>query len=108
VTLTHVHVQIRKHPAPAASVGEALQAELDRRDEELVQLIEERTRLARQLTAHRAGAGGPQFVHRTELATVKRFHRLGPLGTEMAGLLLRLSRTTGRPLRWDTGSGVRS
>ena len=97
MTVAHVHVQIRApddNEVGPESMGAALQAELDRRDEELVRLIEERARLARLVSAHRVSTGGSWFEHGSELATVARFHRLGRLGTEMAGLLLRLSRTT--------------
>jgi chorismate mutase len=90
MTVTQMHVQMRR----ADAVRNQLQTELDRRDEELVRLIEARTRLARLIADRRLDAGGSRFVHSLELATVTRFRRLGRLGTEMAALLVRLSRTT--------------
>jgi hypothetical protein len=102
-TLTNVHVQMRALPdaRPGADPGgdDILQADLDRRDEELVLLIEERVALARMIGDLRQAGGGCRFGHRLELATVARFLRLGPLGTEMALLLVRLSRT--KALRSD-------
>jgi chorismate mutase len=83
---SHLHVHLH------APVDEE-RCELDRLDEDIVALIEQRVWLAQRLAVRRDGAGAPRFVHAGELATVARFRRLGRLGTEMAALLVRLSRT---------------
>jgi chorismate mutase len=77
---------------PAAQVR-SLERDLDWLDLQLLYLIRRRTAVAKNLRRADVEAGGPGYVHHRELAVIRRFNELGPVGRELALLLLRLSRT---------------
>lgn len=71
---------------------EALRAEIDRLDREILDAIRRRTEVSRQIGAARMAAGGPRIVYSREMAVLDRFTELGPEGRELAMMLLRLGR----------------
>ena len=79
-------------PAGPGATATTLERELDRRDAELVLLIAERATVARRLAQARALSGGTRFAHEGEVALVRRFGELGPIGAELGVMLLRLAR----------------
>jgi hypothetical protein len=58
-----------------------LQQEIDRYDIDIFRLICARVDAAQRLAEARCGLGGSRFAHDLELATVRRFRELGPVGT---------------------------
>lgn len=71
---------------------EALRAEIDRLDADILSLVQRRTELSRSIGAARMAAGGPRIVHNRELVILRHYAALGAEGRELALLLLRLGR----------------
>jgi chorismate mutase len=69
-----------------------LDCQLERLDQQLVELIVRRVAVTRQRAEARAAVGRTAYHHAHELSTVARYDRLGPVGHEIAVLLLRLAR----------------
>jgi chorismate mutase len=74
-------------PDPAAR-----QRRLDDVDRQLVALVCRRTELARRVAAAEVADGRPGYSHARDLEVVSRFGQLGPLGHELAVLLMRMAR----------------
>jgi chorismate mutase len=72
----------------------ALERELERIDEQLLDLIKRRVDLDVRIEESRMDSGTTRFSHARELAVVRRYARLGAAGPEVALLLLRLTRRT--------------
>lgn len=76
-----------------------LRHRIDETDGELIALIEQRIALSMQVQTVRKATGGPHLALAREAQIISRYRSaLGRLGTEIAMLVLRLSRgsTTGR------------
>jgi len=71
----------------------ARRAEIDALDEEIISLLEQRVTLSRQIQQIRMGVGGSRLAAAREQRIVQRYaDRLGERGTQLAGLVLELSR----------------
>jgi chorismate mutase len=66
--------------------------EIDKLDNEILRLVQHRTKISRSIGAARLATGGPRIVYKQEMAVLARFHELGPEGRDLAMLLLRLGR----------------
>lgn len=64
-------------------------------DATLMNTIHRRIALAKEIGKARLAAGGPRTVYSDELAFVNSFRSLGPSGSELGVILLRLSRADG-------------
>ncbi|HEU0087291.1 MAG TPA: chorismate mutase [Pseudonocardiaceae bacterium] len=71
---------------------DALRAEIDYLDAEILRLVQRRTAVSKAIGAARMAAGGPRVVHGREMAVLDRYRELGTEGRELAMLLLRLGR----------------
>lgn len=78
---------------PAPTVTDELRSRIDALDAELMRVWQERSALSNQIGAARVAAGGPRLVLSREQKIIQKFRdELGPLGTELAVLLLRAGR----------------
>jgi chorismate mutase len=71
---------------------DALRAEIDALDNEILRLIRRRSEVSRQIGAARLAAGGTKIVYNREMAVLAHYGQLGQEGRELALLLLRLGR----------------
>jgi len=71
----------------------ALSSELEQVDRGLAALISYRTELARRYAEARMADGLSGYSHARDLAAVSPYERLGPVGSEIAALLIRLARS---------------
>jgi chorismate mutase len=71
---------------------EAMRAEIDEIDAELVRLIQRRSEISHAIGTARAAEGGTRIVYSREMKVLDRFAVLGPAGTELGMLLLSLGR----------------
>lgn len=79
-------------PTAADDEIDALRAEIDRLDSEILDAILRRTEVSKRIGAARMAAGGPRIVYSREMAVLDRFDALGAEGRELAMMLLRLGR----------------
>ena len=80
-------------PVPEDQDGiEALRFEIDRIDAELVRLIQRRTAVSHSIGEARKSLGGPRIVYSREMTVLERFRELGPAGTDLGMMLLRMGR----------------
>ncbi|MFD3546475.1 chorismate mutase [Streptomyces sp. NPDC058655] len=91
-------------PADAPNADDAIadvvrhRSRIDEIDGRIIELIEQRIALSAQVQATRKSTGGPHLALSREAQIISRYRTsLGRLGTDVAMLLLRLSRgsTTG-------------
>ncbi|MDQ3825435.1 MAG: chorismate mutase [Actinomycetota bacterium] len=78
-------------PHSAADLDK-LREEIDKLDAEILRLVGNRTEISRSIGAARLAAGGPRIVYKRAMAVLARFRELGPEGSDLAMLLLRLGR----------------
>ena len=81
--------------APASAEVEIarLRQRIDEIDQTLISLWQERASLSQQVGAARVAAGGTRLALAREREILDRFHReLGPIGTQLALLILRAGR----------------
>jgi chorismate mutase len=71
---------------------DAMRAEIDELDGEILRLVKRRTEISQRIGAARIASGGPRIVYSREIAVLARFRDLGTEGRELAMLLLRLGR----------------
>ena len=80
-------------PVPVDQAGiDALRAQIDAIDAELVRLILHRTAISHAIGTARKTLGGPKIVYSREMAILERFRALGPAGTDLGMLLLAMGR----------------
>jgi chorismate mutase len=87
-------VTVNTAPQEEFDLGK-VREEIDKLDAEILRLVQHRTRISRSIGAMRVANGGPRIVYKQEMAVLARFRGLGPEGSDLAMLLLRLGR--GRP-----------
>ncbi len=100
ITDDNVHSGVCAEPgedAPPADSSDRSIAKLRRRIDELdtmlIRLWRERARLSQQVGTQRVASGGPRVVLAREQQIIHKFHsELGPLGTQLAMLVLRAGR----------------
>ncbi len=83
-------VGAESHPPPDPI--DAMRAEIDELDGEILRLVKRRSEISQQIGAARIASGGPRIVYNREIAVLARFRELGAEGRELAMLLLRLGR----------------
>ncbi len=67
----------------------ALRASIDRHDEQIIRLVDERRELSRRIQAQRAADGGGPLAPDRELAIERAYEQgLGDLGPELARAVL--------------------
>jgi chorismate mutase len=71
---------------------DALRAEIDALDDEILRLIRRRSEVSQRIGAARLAAGGTKIVYNREMAVLTHYGQLGQEGRELALLLLRLGR----------------
>jgi chorismate mutase len=80
---------------------------IDEIDAQLIRLFQERAILSSEISAARLAAGGTRIVLAREREIIRRFRRsLGPLGAELALLILRAGRgSLGTPVVGPVSKG---
>ncbi len=78
--------------ATVGPVADALRAEVDRLDEEILAAIRRRSVLARKVVDSQLSGGSAKVQQRHEVAVLERFLDLGPEGRTIGMALLRLGR----------------
>jgi chorismate mutase len=71
---------------------EALRAEIDRLDAEILAAVKRRTEVSQAIGKVRMAAGGTRLVHSREMRVIERYGDLGQDGKDLAMLLLRMGR----------------
>ncbi|MFE9744933.1 chorismate mutase [Saccharothrix saharensis] len=71
---------------------DALRAEIDHLDAELLRLVKRRVEVSKIIGAARMAAGGTRIVHNREIDVINRYKELGPDGRDLAMILLKLGR----------------
>ncbi|MFM8598785.1 MAG: chorismate mutase [Mycobacterium sp.] len=71
---------------------DALRAEIDRLDAEILAAVRRRTEVSQQIGKVRMASGGTRLVHSREMKVIERYSELGQDGKDLAMLLLRLGR----------------
>jgi chorismate mutase len=69
--------------------------ELRMLDEDIVDAIRYRIRLAQEIGEARLRSGHPRVMQKEEIAVIRKYRELGADGVELATILLRLSRIPG-------------
>lgn len=70
----------------------ALRAEIDELDTEILRLIKRRIDVSKMIGAARLAAGGTRIVYNREMDVLARYRELGPEGRQLAMALLNLGR----------------
>ena len=80
-------------PSLTARDIDALRKRIDEADSAMIKLWRERSAASKEVGARRVAAGGTRIVLSREQEIIHKFHHeLGPLGTQLAMLLLRAGR----------------
>ena len=69
-----------------------MRTEIDNCDEAILNNVKRRTEISRKIGKIRAAGGGPRIVPAREAQIHEYYSSLGPEGSELADLLLRLGR----------------
>lgn len=70
----------------------ALRAEIDELDTEILRLVKRRVDVSKMIGAARLAAGGTRIVYNREMDVLARYRELGPEGRQLAMALLNLGR----------------
>lgn len=70
----------------------ALRAEIDELDTEILRLVKRRIDVSKMIGAARLAAGGTRIVYNREIDVLARYRELGPEGRQLAMALLNLGR----------------
>ncbi len=70
----------------------ALRAEIDELDTEILRLVKRRIDVSKMIGAARLAAGGTRIVYNREMDVLARYRELGPEGRQLAMALLNLGR----------------
>ena len=71
---------------------DALRAEIDRLDAEILAAVQRRTEVSQVIGRVRMASGGTRLVHSREMKVIERYSALGVDGKDLAMLLLRMGR----------------
>ncbi|MEX0580002.1 MAG: chorismate mutase [Mycobacterium sp.] len=71
---------------------DALRAEIDRLDAEILAAVKRRTEVSQVIGRVRMASGGTRLVHSREMKVIERYNALGVDGKDLAMLLLRMGR----------------
>ena len=71
---------------------DALRAEIDRLDAEILAVVKRRTEVSQVIGRVRMASGGTRLVHSREMKVIERYSALGVDGKDLAMLLLRMGR----------------
>jgi len=71
---------------------DALRAEIDRLDAEILAAVKRRTEVSQSIGRVRMASGGTRLVHSREMKVIERYSELGQDGKDLAMLLLRMGR----------------
>ncbi len=78
--------------SPSVDIGQ-MRSRIDALDAEMVRMWQERTSLSQQIGAARVASGGTRLVLSREDQIIRKFRdELGPIGAELAVLILRAGR----------------